>query len=102
MATAELTDPEPPRHPVTTPREIGQRPSVTTVNMPGRGMTGRAAGCRLCGRDQEGNLGLRFINAPGVQSERCGLGQQMGQRVSNLPRCKSMSIFWTTSINRHR
>jgi hypothetical protein len=75
MTTEELTDPELPRHPVTTPREVGQRPGVATMDVPGQSLTGWAAGCRLCGRDQEDDLGLRFINAPSIQLERCGLGQ---------------------------
>jgi hypothetical protein len=87
MTTEELPDPEPPRHPVTTPREIGQRPGVATMDVPGWGLTGRAPSCRLGGHNEEGNQVLRFIDMPGVEVKRCRLGQQMGQRVSNLQRC---------------
>jgi hypothetical protein len=78
VAAEQLANPESPRDPVATPREIGQRPGITTVDVPGWDITGRASGCRLCGRDQEGDLGLRFIDAAGIELEWCGLGQQMG------------------------
>jgi hypothetical protein len=44
----------------------------------------RAGGIRLCGRNLQSDLGLRFIDTPGVELERCGFRQHMGQRVSNL------------------
>jgi hypothetical protein len=61
-----------------------------------------ASGCSGCGRAEpehgtrgngvplawmrsEGELGLRFITAPSLEVKRCGLGQGMGERVSNLP-----------------
>jgi hypothetical protein len=61
MATEKLMDAEPPGKAVATPREIGARPGIMTVNMPGRGMAPRASGCRLCRGDQEGNLGFHGI-----------------------------------------
>jgi hypothetical protein len=73
-ATEELMDAEPPRHPVTTPREIGQRPGVATVNLPGGGIARRASGCRLCRGEQEGDLGVPFVEVPGVQVERGRVG----------------------------
>ena len=85
IAAEQLPDAELPRDPVATPREIGQRPGVTTVDMPGRDITPRAAGCRLCGRDQEGDLGVRVVDVPGVQLERCGVGQYMGQACLKPP-----------------
>jgi hypothetical protein len=75
MAAEELADTEPPRDPIVTPREIGKRPAVTTIGVPSGGLTGWASGGCLGGRDREDDLGLRFINAPGVQLERGGLGQ---------------------------
>jgi hypothetical protein len=50
-------------------------------------VAGFAATARTHGRDEQGNLGLRFIDMPGVEVKRCGLGQQMGERVSNLQGC---------------
>jgi hypothetical protein len=88
IAAEQFADAEPPGDPVSTPGEIGQCPSVMTVDMPGRGIAPWASGVRLCGSDQEGNLGLGFINAPGLEVKRYDLGQQMGQRVSNLHECK--------------
>jgi hypothetical protein len=75
---------EPPDDPIATPREIGERPGIVTVDIPSGGVAPRAAGFRLCGRNLQGDLGLRFIDTPGVELERCGLRQHMGQRVSNL------------------
>jgi hypothetical protein len=64
----------------------GDRPAshVTTMHVPGGSMTARVSVGFLCGRDEEGNLGLLFIDAPGVELERCGLGSYMGERVLNL------------------
>jgi hypothetical protein len=84
IGAEQLADAKLPRHPVATPREIGQRPGIMTVDMPGRDITARASGLCLCGRDQQGDLGVHFVDVPGVQLERCGLGQDMGKRVSNL------------------
>jgi hypothetical protein len=86
MAAEQFADAEPPGDPVATPREICQRPEVATVDVPGWDITPRAAGVRLCGRDQEDDLGLGLIDAPGLELKRDGLRQQMGQRVSNLHR----------------
>jgi len=87
VAAEQLANAESPRDPVATPREIGSSPDVTTMDVPGWSITSRASGCCLYGRDQEGDLGLQFIDVAGVELERCGLGQHMGQRVSNLQRC---------------
>jgi hypothetical protein len=54
-------DAEPPDDPIATPREIGERPGIMTMDIRGGNITGWAAGCRLCGsdivypRDEEGN-----------------------------------------------
>jgi hypothetical protein len=87
MTPEELPDPELPCHPVATPREIGERPGVMTMDISGGEITPRASGVRLCRRDQEDDLGLGFIDAPGSELKRDGLRQQMGQRVSTLLRC---------------
>jgi hypothetical protein len=87
IAAEEFADAEPPGDPIATPGEIRQCPSVMTVDMPGRGITPWASGFRLCGSDQEDDLGLGFIKAPGPELKRYGLGQQMSQRVSNLHKC---------------
>jgi hypothetical protein len=87
IAAEELADAEPPRDPLATPRQIGQRPGVATVDVPGRDVAPCASGSRLCGRDQEGDLGLGFIDTPGIELKRCGRGQYMGQRVSTLQGC---------------
>ena len=79
--------------PIATPREIGQRPGVMTMDMPGWDIAPRASGCRLCGRDQEGDLGVRLVDLPGVQLERRGFWQQMGKRVSNLHRMLKSQFF---------
>jgi hypothetical protein len=76
MTTEEFTNPEPPGHPVLTPREIGQRPGVATMNVPGWGITGRAPSGRLWGSNQEDNQGLRCINMPGVEVKRVVLGNR--------------------------
>jgi hypothetical protein len=47
VAAEQLADAEPPRDPVATPREIGQRPGIMTVDVPGRDITGRASDPRL-------------------------------------------------------
>jgi hypothetical protein len=82
--------------------KLSHYPGVATMDMPRWGLTGRAPSCRLCGSNQEGNQGLRFIDMPGVEVKRCNLGQQMDQRVSNLQGCEGIRIFWTTSLNIHR
>jgi hypothetical protein len=54
-------DAEPPDDPIATPREIGERPGIMTMDIRRGSITGWAAGCRLCGsdivypRDEEGN-----------------------------------------------
>jgi hypothetical protein len=69
-AEAEL-----PRDAVATPREISQRPGVTTVDVRFRGITRRASGFHLYGRDQERDLAVRFVDVPGIKLGRHGLGQ---------------------------
>jgi hypothetical protein len=83
-AAEELTDAELPRDPVATPREIGQCPSVMTVDVPSWDIAPWASRRCLGRRDQEGDLGVCLVNLPGVKSERCGFGQQRDNRVSNL------------------
>ena len=89
IVAKQLADAKLPGDPIATPGEIGERPSIMTVDIPGGDIAPWAAGCRLCGRTQEGDLGLRFIDTPGVELERCGLRQPMGQRVSNLQECEA-------------
>jgi hypothetical protein len=84
IAAEELADAKLPRDPVVTPREIGQRPGVITMDTPCGDVALRAAGFRLRRRDQESDLGLRVVDVPGVQLERCGVGQGIRKRCSNL------------------
>ena len=70
IAAEQFADAEPPGDAVATPREIGQRPSVAAVDMPSRGIAPGATGFRLRGRDQESDLGLGFITAPGLELQR--------------------------------
>jgi hypothetical protein len=44
------------------------------------------------GSNEEGHQVLRFIDMPGVEVKRCRLGQQMGQRGSNLQGCSRAHI----------
>jgi hypothetical protein len=44
--------------------------------MPSRDITCWASGCRLCGRDLEGDLGLGIVNAPGGEVESVVLGHK--------------------------
>ena len=78
MVAKQLADAKLPGDPVATPGEIGKRPSIRTVDIPGGDIAPRAAGCRLCRRNQEGDLGLGFLDSPSVELARCGLRQQMG------------------------
>jgi hypothetical protein len=87
MAAEQPTDAELPCDSVATPREIGQRPGVGTVDMPCWDITLWAAGFHLCGTDQEGDLRARFVEVPGIQLERYGVGPYMGQRISTPHRC---------------
>jgi transposase len=48
------------------PWEIGQRPSVLTVDIPGWGIARRTSGFRLCGRDPKDDLHVRIVDGPGV------------------------------------
>ena len=66
VAAEELVDAEPPGDLIATPREIGERPGITTIDMACRDLACRASGCRLCGRDQEGDLGVHIVEVPGV------------------------------------
>jgi hypothetical protein len=100
-AAEELPDAELPRDPVATPREIGQCPSVTTVNISGRDLAPWASRRRLCRRDQEGDLGVCLVNLPGVKSERCGFGQQRDKRVSNLLGAYRANSSEQSSVNIH-
>jgi hypothetical protein len=84
IAAEELADAEPPRDPLATPRQIGQRPGVTAVDMPGRGIAPRASGCHVCRRDEQRDLGVHVVEVPGMQLQRCSVGQYMGKRCSNL------------------
>ena len=86
LAAEQLADAELPCDPVATPREVGYCPGVPTVDVSGWGMTGWAPGCRLYGRNQQGDLGLWFIDTASIEVKQCGLRQQTGQRVSNLPK----------------
>lgn len=73
MAAEQPADAELPGDPVATPRDIGQRLGVATVDMPGWDITPWAAGFHLCGRDQEGDRRVRVVEVPGVQLDWSGV-----------------------------
>jgi hypothetical protein len=75
IVAKQLADAQLPHDPVATPREIGQRMDIMTVDMPGRDITDRASGLRLCGRHEESDVGMRFIEAAGVKLESDGFRQ---------------------------
>jgi hypothetical protein len=56
------------------------------MDVSGRDIAPWAAGCRVCGRDQERDAGMHFIEAPGVKVERYSFRQDMAKRFSNLPK----------------
>ena len=74
IAAEQFANTEPPRDPVVTPREIGERRGVAAVHMPGWDITPRAAGFHLCGRDEEDDLRVRVIEVPSIQVKRDGAG----------------------------
>jgi len=84
MAAEQPADVEPPGDPIATPREIGERPGIMTMDIAGGDLTPRAAGFRVCRRDQEGELRMRVVDVPAVQLEWCRVGQNMRKRVSRL------------------
>jgi hypothetical protein len=47
-------------------------------------------------------VGLGFINVPGLELKRYGLGQQMGQRVSNLHSCEKTNSPIEPSMGIHQ
>ena len=102
MARAAPAAAELPGDLVVTPREIGARPGVTTVHRPGWGMAPRAAGCHVCGRDQEGNRRVRVIEGPGIQVERDGAGEDIGTRGLTLRSTSSATSSPESSIRRHQ
>jgi hypothetical protein len=51
IGAEEFTDAKLPGEGIATPREIGERPGVLTMNAPCRDVTSRAAGCGLGGSD---------------------------------------------------
>ena len=63
----QLADAKLPGDGIATPWEIGERPGVTTMDTPCRAIASRAAGFGLGGSDQEGDLGARVVEVPGVQ-----------------------------------
>ena len=102
VTTEELANAKPPRDPVATPREIGERPGIMTVEMPGRHITGRASDLRLGGGDHEGELGVRVVEVTGIKVESDGFRQKMGERVSNLHRCSNTNSSMRSPVNIHR
>jgi hypothetical protein len=73
IGAEDFTDAKLPSDGIATPGKIGERPGVMTMDTRCWDIASRAAGCCLYGRDQEGDLGVRVIDMPGVQSERYGL-----------------------------
>jgi hypothetical protein len=100
MTTAARADPAPPRPPGTTAREIGQRPAVATMAVPGWGSPGWASSCRLGGRTPQGHQGLRCIDRPGLAVKRDQLGPPLGQRVSHLPGGPRANVVPQPSLTR--
>jgi hypothetical protein len=96
-----LADATRPRHPGATPREISQRPGIMPVDRPGRAITARAAGFRWGGREQAGELGVPFVEVPGVQVARGRVGSSMGQRVLTRHGSSGVSSAVSSSIRRH-
>ena len=74
IVAKQCADAEPPGDPAATPREIGECPGVMTMDTLCRDITPWAAGCGLGGSDQEGDLGARVAEVPGVQLQRGGFG----------------------------
>jgi hypothetical protein len=73
IAAEQFAEAERPRDPVATPREIGQRPGVTTMDVPGRDITLRTSAFDMYRGKHESDPGVRFVDVPGVQLERHGL-----------------------------
>jgi hypothetical protein len=73
IGAEEFTDAKLPGDGIATPRQIGERPGVMTMGTPCWNVTARAAGCCLCGRDTEGDPGVRVIEVPGIHAKRHGL-----------------------------
>lgn len=84
VVAESLADAKPPDDRVATSGEIGERSDVMTMDIEGGDMASRAAGCCWCRRDQQGDLGVHLVKVPGVQVERCGVGQSISKRDSNL------------------
>jgi hypothetical protein len=61
--------------------------SVGFIPHRGKGRRGH-----VCGRDQEGDPGVRVVEVPGVQVERCRVGQGMSKRVSNLHGSSAVNV----------
>jgi hypothetical protein len=51
-----------------------------------------ASGFRWWRSAQEAELGLEFINAPGLELKRYGRGQQMSPRVSTRHKCSRTNV----------
>jgi hypothetical protein len=52
--------------PIASPREIGERPGIMTMDIRGGNLSDRATGCRLCGSDEAGDLGVYVVEVPSV------------------------------------
>jgi hypothetical protein len=99
MAAEHSANAELPCDPVATPWEIGERPGVMAMDTPCRDIAPRAAGCCLCGRDQEGDLRVCVVDVPGVQLEQCRVGPCMRKRFANLHVSYGVNFSSSSSIS---
>jgi hypothetical protein len=75
--------------------------TIAAANAPGGGLLVTICMPRVPMSSSPGEGGATRVEVPGVQLERDGVGQYMGQRVSNLHRCLSVRALRESSINIH-
>jgi hypothetical protein len=99
MVAQQRADAKLPGDGIATPREIGERPGVTARDTPCRAIASRAAGFSLCRSEQQGDLGARVVEVPGVQVQRCGCGYYMGNQVLNCPGSSGVHFSLSSSLD---
>jgi hypothetical protein len=75
--------------------------TIAAANAPGGGLLVTICMPTVPMSSSPGEGGATRVEVPGVQLERDGVGQYMGQRVSNLHRCLSVRALRESSINIH-